>query len=91
MMHRSGPGPLLGAPRGRLTALIVCHFVLAACARPLVRRLGAGAPSSCSGNLLAFPGFTGSVGIARFIAVRDRSPRRGANGDGSDSNDGASR
>ncbi|MFE7614565.1 monovalent cation/H+ antiporter complex subunit F [Streptomyces sp. NPDC057496] len=26
--------------------------------------------------VLAFLGFTGSVGIARFIAVRDRPPRR---------------
>ncbi|MEV0848126.1 monovalent cation/H+ antiporter complex subunit F [Streptomyces sp. NPDC049954] len=27
--------------------------------------------------VLAFLGFTGSVGIARFIAVRDRPPRHG--------------
>ncbi|WP_329193505.1 MrpF/PhaF family protein [Streptomyces sp. NBC_01435] len=37
--------------------------------------------------VLAFLGFTGSVGIARFIAVRDRPPRRGTNGDGPDGPD----
>ncbi|MFE3902567.1 monovalent cation/H+ antiporter complex subunit F [Streptomyces sp. NPDC059153] len=37
--------------------------------------------------VLAFLGFTGSVGIARFIAARDRpTPRRGA--DGTESSDG---
>ncbi|MFI5772240.1 monovalent cation/H+ antiporter complex subunit F [Streptomyces sp. NPDC051658] len=41
--------------------------------------------------VLAFLGFTGSVGIARFIAVRDRPPRHGANGDGPDSSEGLSR
>ncbi|MFF8618038.1 monovalent cation/H+ antiporter complex subunit F [Streptomyces sp. NPDC015350] len=30
--------------------------------------------------VLAFLGFTGSVGIARFIAVRDRPPRRAPDG-----------
>ncbi|MEE1809419.1 monovalent cation/H+ antiporter complex subunit F [Streptomyces sp. BE133] len=43
--------------------------------------------------VLAFLGFTGSVGIARFIAVRDRPAlRRGADetesSDGRDGNDG---
>ncbi|MGW2179620.1 monovalent cation/H+ antiporter complex subunit F [Streptomyces sp. NPDC001732] len=32
--------------------------------------------------VLAFLGFTGSVGIARFIAVRDRPPRRPPDDDG---------
>lgn len=33
--------------------------------------------------VLAFLGFTGSVGIARFIAVRDRAPERPRTGTGS--------
>ncbi|MFE7467092.1 monovalent cation/H+ antiporter complex subunit F [Streptomyces sp. NPDC057499] len=40
--------------------------------------------------VLAFLGFTGSVGIARFIAVRDRPPRRTPNnGTGSGSGSGS--
>lgn len=39
--------------------------------------------------VLAFLGFTGSVGIARFIATRDRPvPRREAGGTGGDGRNG---
>ncbi|MCX4863784.1 monovalent cation/H+ antiporter complex subunit F [Streptomyces sp. NBC_00257] len=43
--------------------------------------------------VLAFLGFTGSVGIARFIAVRDRPPRHGRDraGNGTEGPEGESR
>ncbi|MEV8451562.1 monovalent cation/H+ antiporter complex subunit F [Streptomyces sp. NPDC052095] len=72
LLARIGRGPSM---LDRALALDVCAALIIA---------GLGAKSAFARDsfyfpimlVLAFLGFTGSVGIARFIAVRDRPPRR---------------